>query len=89
MTAATSGCRWSTAIVTALTSWTKRAPIGSRSGPEPDPVMNIADAFAGNVGELVADRDEQLEHLLGLPRLVALIVGPENLFRVADRRRRP
>ena len=38
ITLPTSGCSVSTARVTALTSWTKRAPSGAASGPEPEPV---------------------------------------------------
>ena len=41
MTEPTSGCRFSTASVTALTSWTNFAPIGAASGPAPEPVMKV------------------------------------------------
>ena len=40
-----------------------------------------SDVLAGDVLERQADSDEQLERLLTLSCLVALVVGPENLFR--------
>jgi hypothetical protein len=47
MTEPTSGCRCSTASVTALTSWTNLPPVGAHSGAAPDPVMNIRQPDAG------------------------------------------
>ncbi len=51
MTEPTSGCRCSTASVTALTSWTNFPPVGVHSGPEPEPVRNIRQPPAGWLGK--------------------------------------
>jgi hypothetical protein len=65
------GCSSSTAMVTALTSWTNLAPSGSAMGPAPEPVMKTADR-PRHVLEGVADAHHELEHALGLLGVVAL-----------------
>ena len=88
ITLPTSGCSCSTAIVTALTSCTNFAPSGAASGPAPEPVMKMRMWSSGTCGNASPIGDEQLQHLLGLPRLVALVVGPEDRSTCADRPRR-
>ena len=77
----TSGCSFSTASVTALTSCTNFAPMcgaerrRARAGDE------RADLLALEVGERLADALQELGHALGLLGLVALVVAPEDLRR--------
>ncbi len=50
MTLPTSGCRCSTASVTAFTSCTNFAPLGAAIGPAPEPVTNMRQPPAGTSG---------------------------------------
>ena len=47
MTEPTSGCRCSTASVTAFTSWTNLPPVDGASGAEPEPVRKMRHASVG------------------------------------------
>jgi hypothetical protein len=54
MTLPTSGCRVSTASVTALTSCTNFAPRPAQSGAAPDPVMNTRHSARGEFGKVAS-----------------------------------
>ena len=81
MTLPTSGCRCSTASVTALTSWTNLPPVGAQSGRRARAGEEHLASRRRAVGEGAEDRLEHREHVLGLLRVVPLVVAPEDLLR--------
>ena len=81
MTLPTSGCRCSTASVTALTSWTNLPPVGAQSGAGARAGEEHPPVAGGVIREGREDRLEHREHVLGLLRVVPLVVAPEDLLR--------
>ena len=74
----TSGWSFSTQAATATTSWIILAPASGPSRPAPEPVKKTRSRPARDL-RLLLHAAEELEHLLGLAGVVALVVLPDDL----------